>query len=487
MSHGDVMDNLFHDLLADLFESGLDDARWQNLQSILREHPDARDEYIRYVCLHAQLQSELEWQGAVDVDPPVVPYRRRWFTRASVGAAFAASAILAIIAWLYAAPESPPRPSHDRPIASSAVATVIELEEAVFDASGLTMSPGAGLRPGLIQLEGGRTQIMFNSTAMVDLHGPCTFEMTGPNRGRLTSGRLEADVPEAATGFTVDLPDGARLVDLGTRFSVDARAGGGAWINVAEGVVELHTTETSASPYRLADGDVAHLVGGRLDDFGIGRRIAHTLTLPTTLEPGQLVEIPLAEKHRLSNPHPAQRLIITCRVRRVNGSNDEDQWFGLGVGYDAADAPQKNAGGHLFRSSEVAVLARTAGAEARPHGLFLSGHEASPKTMPLGVRQVELFTARLEIDRPAPNHSAAPGHAAVSIDYDADGTIDATAEGDFDTTIGPLNLHLAARGGVEYRVEDLQITAYPADETIRPKPTDEPDRPNTFQPLTGED
>ncbi|MBI1369365.1 MAG: hypothetical protein GC162_12020, partial [Planctomycetes bacterium] len=45
---------------------------------------------------------------------------------------------------------------------------------------------------GPIKLVSGKAQLMFKSAAVVDLTGPCEFEMTGVNRGRLMRGGLSA-------------------------------------------------------------------------------------------------------------------------------------------------------------------------------------------------------------------------------------------------------------------------------------------------------
>ncbi|MBI1368763.1 MAG: hypothetical protein GC162_08945 [Planctomycetes bacterium] len=90
-----------------------------------------------------------------------------------------------------------------------------------------------------IHLTAGRAQLMFKSTAVVDLTGPCEFEMIGPNRGRLNAGKLEAYVPENAHGFSVALSDGSRVVDLGTRFEITATEDHRSWVNVTQGRVRI--------------------------------------------------------------------------------------------------------------------------------------------------------------------------------------------------------------------------------------------------------
>ncbi|MBI1367749.1 MAG: DUF642 domain-containing protein [Planctomycetes bacterium] len=107
-----------------------------------------------------------------------------------------------------------------------------------------------------IKLTSGRAQLMFKSTAVVDLTGPCEFEMTGPNRGMLTSGKLEAYCRPEAHGFTVDLPGGAKVVDLGTRFTVVANASGRDYVLVREGRVQISGREVQSPTHLLVTGQI---------------------------------------------------------------------------------------------------------------------------------------------------------------------------------------------------------------------------------------
>jgi hypothetical protein len=140
------------------------------------------------------------------------------------------------------------------------VALLTNTENAVF-ANGFESAPlGSELPAGPIQLTAGKAQIMFASTAVVDLTGPCEFEMTEPNRGRLTSGKLKAYVPQRARGFTVDLPHGARVVDLGTRFEVAIVSPSVSRVLVLEGAVEVQPARGQAQTLRA--NQQASLVGG---------------------------------------------------------------------------------------------------------------------------------------------------------------------------------------------------------------------------------
>ena len=57
----------------------------------------------------------------------------------------------------------------------------------------------------------------------------------------LKSGRLTAEVPPAASGFTVNTPR-LNAVDIGTRFGVNVEENGDSELHVMEGEVEVSRT-----------------------------------------------------------------------------------------------------------------------------------------------------------------------------------------------------------------------------------------------------
>ncbi|MBI1369252.1 MAG: hypothetical protein GC162_11445 [Planctomycetes bacterium] len=205
--------------------------------------PEARHFYLDYLAVHHELGWHDDVPAAIltdepsdDVDDPSTTYR---FPLKPIIAA-AAAILLAVglyFAFLPSTPQSTLPDSHSDP---SSVAMISDLSgDAQF--ANATYALGAELPPGEISLISGRAQMMFSSTAVVDLSGPCRFEMIGPNRGQLTEGILEAYVPAAAHGFTIDLPSGVQIVDLGTRFEVIVgRDGGPTLMRVIEGRVAVN-------------------------------------------------------------------------------------------------------------------------------------------------------------------------------------------------------------------------------------------------------
>ncbi|MBI1368363.1 MAG: hypothetical protein GC162_06880 [Planctomycetes bacterium] len=192
----------------------------------------------------------------VEIPPVVRPIasHRHW-----AGWAAAMAIAAAIVLMFMLAPVSPHAARHpstaltDQP-AGPFVATLTNAVDAVYESADASIPLGEQLAERPIRLRSGSVQLMYGSTAVVDLVGPCEFEMTGPNRGRLTRGRLEAYVPDRAHGFAVDLPGGARVIDLGTRFTIDATAAERAFVVVHEGKVDVigpEATVSGAEPVRM--------------------------------------------------------------------------------------------------------------------------------------------------------------------------------------------------------------------------------------------
>jgi len=251
------------DLILGHTEGGLTADQFDTLQQRLRDNAEARQLYRdtidRAVHLRSILKanSERRTRNAErrQITSPSVP--RSEF---GVPSFLAAAALLALAAtaWFVFQPEPQTlNPEPSTPPAS--IATLTNIENAAFSGAAQPMQLGQPLSPGPIQIASGTAQVMFASTAVVDLTGPCEFEMTGPNRGKLTAGKLEAYVPESATGFTVDLPGGAKVVDLGTRFRLHIDARRQISVSVQEGAVELISSHAETSPRRLASGEVAML------------------------------------------------------------------------------------------------------------------------------------------------------------------------------------------------------------------------------------
>ncbi|MGK0185148.1 MAG: ferric-dicitrate binding protein FerR (iron transport regulator) [Verrucomicrobiales bacterium] len=82
----------------------------------------------------------------------------------------------------------------------------------------------------------GTIELLTEHGARVIIEAPAEFHFESAQHLYMTRGRLSADVPPEAIGFTVTTPSG-EAVDLGTRFGVDIPESGASEIHVFEGEV----------------------------------------------------------------------------------------------------------------------------------------------------------------------------------------------------------------------------------------------------------
>jgi len=260
-------------LLSALTEGPLDADQRAALNDLLRRDPARIEAYIDHLALHSLLRTELcapqpialtGIQGLGIRDQGSGPRDQNktspMASPRAVGVALAATILLAVTVWFALPDFSNPQSEIRNPQSFASVATLTNTTNAAFADTAAPMRLGGSLPAGPIHLTSGKAQIMFASTAVVDLTGPCEFEMTGPNRGRLTSGTLEAFVPENAQGFTVDLPDGSKIVDLGTAFRVKVDELGQSSVRVHSGTVLWTTDGPDGESVRISAGRIARMV-----------------------------------------------------------------------------------------------------------------------------------------------------------------------------------------------------------------------------------
>ncbi|QEG40975.1 LamG-like jellyroll fold domain-containing protein [Roseimaritima ulvae] len=120
---------------------------------------------------------------------------------------------------------------------------------------------GMRLRGQTHQVDAGLVHLVTARGAEVVIEAPAEFRFESAERLKMLRGRLSADVPSAAQGFTVITPSG-NAVDLGTRFGVDVPISGASEIHVFEGQVIAEATGEPTST-SLRQGDALSMDGGR--------------------------------------------------------------------------------------------------------------------------------------------------------------------------------------------------------------------------------
>ena len=193
-----------YDLLGRLADG---EAPSERLKEILAADPEARRAYREYLNLHVALKS----YGAIP--EPAAPKSFAW--RPLLGTA-AAAALMAVLLLVPPAPE---------------LARLTKL-------SGARWGDGRpSLRAGTrVDLVFGYAELTLANRVRLVLEAPVRLILDSERKVRLESGRVVADVPPEARGFTIDTPP-ARVVDLGTEFGVGVREDGETEVQVFRGEV----------------------------------------------------------------------------------------------------------------------------------------------------------------------------------------------------------------------------------------------------------
>jgi hypothetical protein len=116
---------------------------------------------------------------------------------------------------------------------------------------------GDALAAGRLHLRSGVAKLQFADGARLAVEGPSDFEIISANSMYLAQGKLLAQVPSHAIGFTVETRY-AKVVDRGTEFVLEASEGQPSKLAVTKGTVDL--VPASGSPRRIKAGTAISLV-----------------------------------------------------------------------------------------------------------------------------------------------------------------------------------------------------------------------------------
>lgn len=225
-------DHLFRAYL----EGSITPAEMERLNSLLKSDVEARRELAEQLNLDSALAAlAAGWmdEQMPRARPVIVTMARRWI-------AAAACVALAAVSWWWASSQQ-------------TMAVVDHASGAGQWAAGMT------LHRDWHHLEAGTLSLTSERGAQLTIEAPAEFRFESPQRLRLKQGRLAADVPPAATGFTVVTPSGD-AVDLGTRFGVDVPPSGPAEVHVFQG--EVITQASGGAKQSLKGGDAVVMNAG---------------------------------------------------------------------------------------------------------------------------------------------------------------------------------------------------------------------------------
>ena len=236
-------------LIDDLLDGGLAHSpAADDLLARLESDPTARDYLVERAVLHAGLRQSLsrrslsEW-AVSRAEEHAVPRSRRPRGRVLAWLAVSACLIAVVIGGTIS----------NRPYAI----VTVGIGTAGLDTGRAVRGESYDLAAGVLELETRRG-------AQIVIEAPATFRVESPQRLRLTQGRIAADVPPRAKGFTVVTPSG-EAIDLGTRFAVDVPTSGAAEVHVFSG--EVVARAGTKRPTSLRDGEAFSLAANAVREL----------------------------------------------------------------------------------------------------------------------------------------------------------------------------------------------------------------------------
>ena len=145
------------------------------------------------------------------------------------------------------------------------------------------LAAGDVVRSGRCDIESGLVELRTVRGAAVVIEAPARFRFESPQRLRVERGRVAADVPPSAKGFTVVTGDGD-AIDIGTRFGVDVPAAGRPEIHVLSGQVLA----------RSAQSGMQSLETGQATVFDRGTSMSRELRSGAFIEPREVAALAAA-------------------------------------------------------------------------------------------------------------------------------------------------------------------------------------------------
>lgn len=196
-----------------MLDGDLDTAGLERLEVLLAKGGEEMDYYLEMAGQDGLMKAALE---ITDADSHERPRRAK-----AVAFAIAALFLVSLCTWWLFPKGSDTQAADAEPLARVTDAVGVEWKSG-------QISRGAEIWQGAdpIDIETGLLEIIHRSGTRLLLEGPARYEVLGENSGRFFSGKMVAEVPPGAEGFTVDYADG-QVIDLGTEFALQANPASG--------------------------------------------------------------------------------------------------------------------------------------------------------------------------------------------------------------------------------------------------------------------
>jgi len=243
------------ELAAALCDGEITPSQAARVEELVGRSPEAKQVFLEYLRLHVELYWDQaigdRWTGPKTVPLPAelrvrpVPLaaprlrQLRWIVPAVT-----AAVVLAFAAWLIV-PRIPIWLERGR---SQVVARLVRTLAADWAKETASAKENADLRLGQrLELRSGLAEIVFRSGARLIVDGPAAIDLNDAESAFLHNGRLTAQVPPEAHGFTVGTPN-ATVTDLGTEFGVIVDLSGLSEVHAFAGTIQVRVQGATTGP-----------------------------------------------------------------------------------------------------------------------------------------------------------------------------------------------------------------------------------------------
>lgn len=173
-------------------------------------------------------------------------------------AALSLAACLALALVLFQRPVTVPENTTSVEPIDNGVAVVSSIVgKVVFQ--GNELEKGDVVEPGMLEFDSGYLALEFYRGARMTVGGPAKLEFIDGQKVRCHFGKVRAQVPPVAKGFTVLTPE-SQVVDLGTEFAVEVGKAGQTEIHVFDGEVEAYDVAGNPASKKLLTAGKALMV-----------------------------------------------------------------------------------------------------------------------------------------------------------------------------------------------------------------------------------
>ncbi|MEP3479645.1 MAG: LamG-like jellyroll fold domain-containing protein [Fuerstiella sp.] len=305
--------NELQSLIMELADGQLSSQQSLRLAELIRQHPEAKQQYLE----HCQVHTILAWEHGV------LPHRQpslsgtprpasdsfRLWKPLTMAAALLMAAVILWSQWA-ASPEI--KPGETVAFLTRSVAARLER----FGTSS-NFNKGSAVPTGRYQLDEGVVQITFESGVEVVIEAPASFEIHGPSFMILNEGRLAANVNPEGVGFTVETPD-AEVVDYGTELAIEVVGERSSEVHVFKGEVRVQPKQqnTSIDPVRLVTNQATRIDHSTLIPLGISvdnQRFLRSLDEPNPTYSGKVRELQPLAYYRMAVMDDGQTLKDAAR------------------------------------------------------------------------------------------------------------------------------------------------------------------------------